>query len=556
MKKIKDTFRWRPVYLGLVVAVLFLCMSFLPSLLPRPWWLQGVVSGLSLAVGYGLGLGLSALVRYLVDFELSKHFKEVVWRVSLVVLLLLGFSFFVLGFNWQNQIHQLLGTAKLSPFDMVLVGVVALAVFFICLFISRLIGKMGRAIISLIRKVLPPRLGLALGLIISVFVVYYIVSGLFVTNFYRLADKSFSTRNDTTPSGVVQPSSELRSGSPESLVAWDKIGYQGRAFVGSGPTLTQIADFNGAPASEPIRIYAGMEAGNSPEELAQLAVEELKRTKAFERDVLVIATATGTGWLDPKVIDSLEFIHSGNTAVVSQQYSYLPSWISFLVDQGRAKAAGRALYDAVYDEWAKLPVAERPKLLVYGLSLGSFGAQEAFSGVNDIRRSVDGALFVGSPNESSVWRKVTDNRDQGSPEWQPIYRQGQTVRFASTKEDILKNRQQWSSPSRILFLQHANDPVVWFSFDLIFNQPDWLREPRGPGVSPSTRWFPIVTFLQVGLDQAVAGSAPKGQGHYYTDTPVYAWSSLYAPPNWNQLSADRLQAYIDDGFRSGRLVGE
>ena len=556
MKKIKDTIRWRPVYLGLVVAVVFLCMSFLPSLLPRPWWLQGLVSGLSLAVGYGLGVGLSVIFRYLLGFELPSKSKEVVWRVSLVVIALLGFSFFVLSFSWQNQIHQLLGTTKLRPLDMFLVGLVALVVFALGLFIGRLIGRLGRGIIATARKVLPPRLGLALGLVISVFVVYYIVSGLLVANFYRLADKSFSTRNETTPSGVVQPVTELRSGSPQSLVAWDKIGYQGRGFVGSGPTVEQIAEFNDAPAIEPIRIYAGMEAGNSPEELAQLAVEELKRTKAFEREVLVIATATGTGWLDPKVIDSLEFIHGGQTAVVSQQYSYLPSWISFLVDQGRAKAAGRALYDAVYDEWAKLPVAERPKLLVYGLSLGSFGAQEAFSGVNDIRRSVDGALFVGSPNESSVWRKVTDNRDQGSPEWQPVYLQGQTVRFASTKEDILKNPEQWSNPSRILFLQHANDPVVWFSFDLIFNKPDWLNESRGPGVSTSTRWFPIVTFLQVGLDQAVAGSAPKGQGHYYTDTPVYAWSSLYAPPNWNQSAADRLQAYIDDGFRSGRLVGE
>ena len=31
----------------------------------------------------------------------------------------------------------------------------------------------------------------------------------------------------------------------------------------------------------------------------------------------------------------------------------------------------------------------------------------------------------------------------------------------------------------MLFLQHASDPIVWWSEDLLFNRPDWLREPPG-----------------------------------------------------------------------------
>ena len=36
----------------------------------------------------------------------------------------------------------------------------------------------------------------------------------------------------------------------------------------------------------------------------------------------------------------------------------------------------------------------------------------------------------------------------------------------------------------ILYLQHASDPVVWWSPDLIVSRPDWLSEPPGPDRLP------------------------------------------------------------------------
>ncbi|QIK66398.1 hypothetical protein G7072_08535 [Nocardioides sp. HDW12B] len=61
------------------------------------------------------------------------------------------------------------------------------------------------------------------------------------------------------------------------------------------------------------------------------------------------STTTGTGWVEPASLGSFEYIAGGDTASVAVQYSYLPSWLSFLVDQDRARAAGRALFDAVYE---------------------------------------------------------------------------------------------------------------------------------------------------------------------------------------------------------------
>jgi uncharacterized membrane protein len=543
------TFRkWKPSFVGILFGVLMFCVSLLPSLLPRPWLMQGVVSGLSIAIGYSIGLAVSALFRWLVQKEPSPQIKHKSWQVLRFAAPAVIILFFILGINWQNEVRELVGSEKITgPFG-VLILISSFVVARISISIGRYIRRMGRFFNRKISQKVPARVGIVSALGLSIFIVYFIVSGLFFSTFLRVADGIYGARDNRAPDGVVQPMSSERSGSPESLIPWEKIGFQGRGFVGTGPSPEKISEFSGSPALQPVRVYAGLASAASAEERAELALAELKRTNAFDREVLVIATATGTGWLDPYVVDTLEIMYGGDTAIVSQQYSYLPSWISFLVDQERAREAGRVLYDTIIDEWSVLPEETRPKLLVYGLSLGSFGGQAAFSGTNDIRRSVDGALFAGSPNVSEVWRNTTDNRDEGSPEWQPVFRNGESVRFASTREDIIADPSGWKQ-SRVLFLQHANDPVVWFDFSLIFNKPDWLSEPRGRAVSSATRWYPIVTFLQIGLDQAVAASAPIGEGHYYIDTPAYAWAAVLPPDNWAVEDSDRLKLFVENDFQ-------
>jgi uncharacterized membrane protein len=538
---------WRPVYVGLIVGVLFLVMSFLPSLLPRPWWIQGFISGLSMAVGYGFGLAFAATYRWFFDNEPRESLKKPAWRALKIILMPLIVLSLVLGLIWQNEVRDLIGVEPIG-FGQSLLIVVATAVFFwLFMSISRLIRKLSTKINARLNNRTPRKVAILLTVIITIIFVNIVVSGVFMRSFYTVADSIFGARDDTAPDGIVQPQSKFRSGSPESVIPWEEIGFQGRGFVGGGPTAQAISDYSGVDSKEPIRVYAGLASADSAEERARLAVAELNRTEAFEREVLVIATPTGTGWLDPTIVDSLEFIHNGDTAIVSQQYSYLPSWISFLVDQERAREAGRVLYDTVIEEWIKQPEESRPKLIVYGLSLGSFGGQTAFSGVNDMRRSVDGALFAGTPNDTEVWRRITSSRDEGTPEWQPVIDGGRSVRFASTIDDMTRNQETWDDETRVLFLQHANDPVVWFSFDLLFNEPDWLTEPRGRAVSTSTRWFPIVTFLHIGLDQVIAGSAPIGEGHYYIDTGVYAWAAVLPPEDWDDTDSRKLQDYINQG---------
>ena len=68
---------------------------------------------------------------------------------------------------------------------------------------------------------------------------------------------------------------------------------------------------------------------------------------------------------------------------------------------------------------------------MFGESLGSFGGETAFSGEYDMASRVDGALFAGPPNFNTLYREFADDRDDGSPEIEPIFHNGRTVRFAA-----------------------------------------------------------------------------------------------------------------------------
>lgn len=531
-------------YLGLVFGLLFYSFSVLPSLLPRPWVYQGIIGGVSTAAGYGFGVLISVVVRWLFQKEFSNQVKNSARKVLLFLGPVLAIGMTILCHKWQVEVHKLVGMAPPNGSYVIRILLLTALIFMVIVGLARLIRRLGRILINLLDKLFPRRFSVFAGSLLTTWFILSVILGTFANFFVSTSNNIYSAKNQRTPPGATMPTSTLRSGGPDSLISWKTLGYQGRGFVGRGPTVQQLSKFSGQPAVQPIRVYVGLDSAKTVTTRADLAVKELKRTGAFNRKVLVLATATGTGWLEPHSVDALEYMYNGDSAIVSQQYSYLPSWISFLVDKQKAQETGSALYDAVYGEWVRLPTDQRPKLIAYGLSLGSFGAQSAYSGINDLRHSVDGALFVGTPNDTALWRKVTDNRDKESREILPIYQSGKAVRFASTNAEIVTNQAGWQQP-RVLYLQHASDPVVWFNFNLLFHKPDWLNEPRGRDVSHATRWYPVVTFLQVGVDQFFGTTVPNGHGHNYPDIMVQAWDAVAHPPGWTGQQTASLQTIIN-----------
>jgi uncharacterized membrane protein len=421
---------------------------------------------------------------------------------------------------------------------------VAAAVFAVLLGLARLVRDAARGVARLLSRWTNPRAAKALGALAVAAAGVLVVSGTLLDGLVATADAAFSLQDQETADGVERPDSGLRSGGPGSSIEWDTLGREGRTFVAGGPTAGEIRAFTGSGAEEPIRTYAGVATADEIPTRAQRAVDDLERAGGFQRSRLLVATTTGRGWLDAGSMTAFEYVADGDSAIVAMQYSYVPSGLSYLIDQTRARAAGRELFDAVYERWTALPEEGRPQLYVFGESLGSFGAEAAFSGEYDLRNRVAGALFVGPPNFNALHTELREDRDPGSREVEPVYRDGRTVRFSN---DIGAGAPPLGEPwagSRVLILQHPSDPITWWSPALLHDRPDWLSEEPGRDVLDAMTWLPIVTFWQVTLDMPFAVEVPEGHGHRYTAESVDAWATLLRPEGWTDEKADRLRALL------------
>jgi uncharacterized membrane protein len=450
----------------------------------------------------------------------------------------------VLGQRWQSQLRDLMGVDAPNPLSLLALPVAAAVLF------TLLVGagkSLRTAYLWLARQLgrwIGPRAARAVGWIAVVGTTAALASGVLADGLVSLANDTFAVRNTITPDGVVRPTVGTRSGGPGSLVGWDTLGREGRVFVGGGSTAAEIAAFTGRPAKEPIRAYAGLESAGSTEERAELAVADLARAGGFGRANLVVTTTTGSGFVEPAAATAIEYLTGGDSAMVAIQYSFLPSWISYLVDQAEAREAGRDLFDAVYRRWSALPAGQRPRLFVYGESLGSFGGETAFSGAYDLSNRTAGAVFTGPPNFNTLYREFVDGRDPGSREVAPVYRDGRIVRFEEDPSAPIQPESQPWPPPRVLYMQHPSDPIVWWSSDLLLARPDWLEEPRGRDVLGSMVWIPVVTFWQVSADLPMAGGVPSGHGHKYQAEHVDAWNAVLQPPGWTEADLARLRALV------------
>ena len=556
---------------GILFAVLLAWASLTPSLLPRVWAIQGVFTGLCLISGYGIGIVVGWILEIAGLTEMVTPLFRRIMRASICAATILGTVVgLYLSSGWQNEVRVLLDMPPAARWPFIGVPVVALILAWIILTIARTLRWVSLKITALIALKLPPRLSRLIAVVIVGWFVVSIASGFLWNSILDGLNGAFSIINASFDDDVAAPTHAERSGSPASYASWESLGLQGRRFVAGGASIEQLAGFHTARITndteavlahpetavgdvsevrEPIRVYAGLDGRSDLDEIAADVVRELDRTNAWDRKVLVVATTTGTGWVDSSMSDALELMHGGDTAIAAMQYSNLPSWLSFIGDQSTPPAAGRALFEAVYEAWSVQPEATRPKLIVFGISLGAFGTQGAFRSAQDIAARTDGALLVGSPGFAPMWRDITDRRDPGSFEHAPVYQDGRTVRFmtgpAGSDGDPAELSGPWKAP-RIIFAQHASDGVTWWSPSLLWSQPDWLTEERGRDVHPNMRWFPVVTFWQLTSDLffSAADDVPMGHGHHYELEYSDGLALIVPPEDWDDEDTQFLRTVI------------
>jgi len=536
---------WRSLSgFGLLLGTLFFCAALMPSLLTRSTLSQGVLAGAALAAGYGIGVFWRWLWRYL---ELPERPERLHNQTNIVIAILcaaLAAYFLSQVTAWQNSIRSLMQMQPVTSGHLLEVVLTALATFLILLLLARLYRLVSRFVSRHADRFLPRRVANVMGVLVALALFWSLVSDVLVAQALRVLDASFAQYDALIEPEAAQPRSPLKSGSQESLLDWDELGRTGREFIASGPSAEDIAAVTGRPALEPIRVYVGLRASETPRERARLALRELVRTGAFERSVLVLVTPTGTGWIDPAAMNTVEYLHHGNIASAALQYSYLNSPLSLLVEAEYGADVARALFAEVYGYWSELPPNRRPRLYLHGLSLGALHSQRSWELHELIGNPFQGALWSGPPFKSEQWRTLTDDRNPDSPEWRPQFRDGRFVRFMNQQGTPEPANAPWG-PMRLLYLQYASDPITFFDYRYAWRRPDWLSGPRGPDVSPQLRWFPLVAMLQLAVDMAVTTPTPPGYGHVYAPADyVDAWLLVTAPAGWSADTLAGLKAHL------------
>jgi uncharacterized membrane protein len=294
-----------PGFGGVVVALLFWWWSLYPSMLPRSWPAQAVVSGLSLAVGYLLGTLAGSGVAWVLR-RAGRAPAAAVRRRAWLGLGFVGAVVVAAGLLlwpvWQNDQRELVGMGRLSPVAVLPLVVATAVVFGLLLLLGRLVGH-GVGLLDAVLARRLPRL-LAHGITAAVLVVAAVVASRDVVadGFFSWANDRFARVDATTAPGVVRPTTPASSGSPASLVPWETLGEYGRSFVAGTTSQARLRAFHGPAADvlEPIRAYVGLRSAGSADQRAALAVRELERAGAFRREVLSVVTVTGTGWVDPE----------------------------------------------------------------------------------------------------------------------------------------------------------------------------------------------------------------------------------------------------------------
>lgn len=340
------------------------------------------------------------------------------------------------------------------------------------------------------------------------------------------------------PAFDTPPASALVSGAPGSAVPFDTLSKQGRRNVATALQAAWIKEVIGEEAMDPIRVFVGLDSAPDETGRVALAIADLERTAAFDRDLLMVISPTGTGYVNYVAVESAEYLTRGNMGSVTIQYSLRPSVMS-LDRTWEGRRHYRMLVEAIHNKVQERAARrqQRPRVVAFGESLGAWTSQDAFihqgtRGLQDL--GINRALWIGTPYESK-WK--TEVLHGGAPD---VDRSlvGVFDHFGQVEGMNPEAR----AKLRYVMITHANDAVASFGLDLLVQSPPWLGDPRTrpPTVPVGERWTTPTTFLQTLVDMKNSANVIPGQfeakGHDYRADLARFIREVYAlPANEEQM---------------------
>jgi uncharacterized membrane protein len=374
---------------------------------------------------------------------------------------------------------------------------------------------------------------------------------------------------------VIEADEETRwttkyvSGGPGSLVPWESLGREGRrhaltavrpkplASRPKGLPDLSIETVMGEPATAtPIQVYVGLDAAPTPAERVELALAEMDRTGAFDRSLIMLVSPTGTGYVNYVAVAAAQYLTRGDVATVTLQYSKRPSPLSL----GKVKDAreqNRLLWLRIVQRLHDRPGSQRPRVVVFGESLGAHTSQDVFlhwGTLGPEALGIDRALWIGTPYGSGWMHEIT------GPERFDVDKDIITVVNDFGQIEDLGHESR--SRLRYVLVSHDNDGVTKFGADLLTTQPAWLGPGRPlpetvPGASPrgippAMRWRPITTFFQSLVDMKnaqIPGTYRAWAHDYRPDLARFISEVFELPASPAQLSDIESALATRESFR-------
>ena len=334
------------------------------------------------------------------------------------------------------------------------------------------------------------------------------VAGLGLAGFFVAKGKlgEIEAENAEIDACFADPPSDMHlSGSPHSAVDYTLLGREGARFINSVTTREHAQQIGIKRTHDPIRVFVSVANADSISSRVSLAMSELIRNKAFDREYLLIEAPAGSGYANSTPVDVLELLSGGDCATVSVSYGLLPSFLSLQ----KVRVAGQTqleLHNAIDHELIgrRNKGKHVPKIILYGESLGARIQQFAIPlGSSDLDKySIFRALWVGTPGG-----RISD-----------------TFHRLCASESVSVDRPEQipaDASHRVWFLEHDADPVVRFRPDLAWAQPTWLDPdlPRGRNIPQEMTWNLGVTWVTLLVDTMFATNVTPGEfesfGHDY-----------------------------------------
>ena len=308
----KDYHAFRETHVSLLplaVGLVFFAASLTPSLIPREWFVQGVLGGLVMAIGYMAGRFALTLWR-LAELPLPRgRIAAAGDLLALLPAIAIAVWNLFRATDWQNSVRIRVAMEPTDGVHALRVLLLAMLVFLLCFVLGRLVQHFYDLLRNRLDIVMRRRTANILGLVAVGAILFIGTREGILPAAMDAADDFYETGQDLFDPEIPPPADPRMAGNVASLVDWGAMGRPGRDFIRGGPDEETISAFTGRLAKKPIRVYVGRAQAETPEERAQIALAELKRLGAFERKILIVASPTGTGWLDPGAHGTVEYMH-------------------------------------------------------------------------------------------------------------------------------------------------------------------------------------------------------------------------------------------------------